>query len=193
MRTYQGRGNSKHQKKGFTMIETLVALIIISVGLLGVAGLVSESQKNVQEVQQRSIALQLTNDILARMTANPQGLANYQGNIAAALNQPGTLCNQDNSNCTPAQLAAYDLWEWSTYLFGSSIQLNNNDAGGLISPTACITVSNDDDVTLVIAWRGKFQRADSNAVQTCGTNSPNYNGGNANDLRRLMIVETTIS
>lgn len=57
------------RNNGFTMIEVLVAMIIISVGLLGIAGLVVESRKNIVEVQQRSIALQLAEDLLARIHA----------------------------------------------------------------------------------------------------------------------------
>ena len=93
------------------MIEVLVAMIIISVGLLGVAGLFAESQKNIQEVQQRSIALLLAEDILARMNANMAGAEQLQRNIDSyhPLNRDD-LCDQSGSNCSPATTAALQIY-----------------------------------------------------------------------------------
>ncbi|WP_419834790.1 type IV pilus modification protein PilV [Endozoicomonas atrinae] len=181
------------RNNGFTMIEVLVAMIIISVGLLGIAGLVVESRKNIVEVQQRSIALQLAEDLLARINANNSGLASYNGTITAAPAQPGTLCNAANSNCTPAQTAAFDLWQWGSALYGNEVQTAaNTNAGGLISPLACININNTD-VTLTIVWRGKFTRPDTRPAVTCGDADTDYRSAVDNDLRRVMVIETTIS
>ncbi len=181
------------RNNGFTMIEVLVAMIIISVGLLGIAGLVVKSRKNIVEVQQRSIALQLAGDLLARINANNSGLASYNGTITAAPAQPGTLCNAANANCTPAQTAAFDLWQWGSALYGNEVQTAaNTNAGGLISPLACININNTD-VTLTIVWRGKFTRPDTRPAVTCGDADTDYRSAVDNDLRRVMVIETTIS
>ncbi|KEI71789.1 type IV pilus modification protein PilV [Endozoicomonas elysicola] len=181
------------RNNGFTMIEVLVAMIIISVGLLGIAGLVVESRKNIVEVQQRSTALQLAEDLLARINANNSGLTSYNGTITATPVQPGTLCNGANSNCTPAQTAAFDLWQWGSALYGNEVQTAaNNNAGGLISPLACININNTD-VTLTIVWRGKFTRPDTRPAVTCGDADTDYRSTVDNDLRRVMVIETTIS
>ncbi|MGI9277488.1 MAG: type IV pilus modification protein PilV [Endozoicomonas sp.] len=178
---------------GFTMIEVLVAMIIISVGLLGVAGLFAESQKSIQEVQQRSIALLQAEDILARMNANVDGLGNYDGVMAAMPAQPATLCNT-GVTCSPADTAAYDLWRWATAIHGAGIK-NQADAnvGGLLLPIACIDV-NGNNVRLTIAWRGKYARPDASPGINCGNGNANFaSGGVNNALRRLMVIETTVS
>ncbi len=182
------------KKSGFTIIEVLVALLIISIGLLGVAGLIAESQKSVLEVQQREIALRLANDIIARMTTNGDALSTYDGTVNSAIAEPGTLCDSSNANCTPDQLAAWDLWQWSNNLHGSVIQTaSDTNAGGLVNPVACIEIDSNN-VSLSIAWRGKFTRPDSHADKTCGDDNARFKSdATKNDLRRMLTVSTTIN
>ncbi|WP_067522866.1 type IV pilus modification protein PilV [Endozoicomonas ascidiicola] len=186
---------------GFTMIEVLVAMMIVSVGLLGIAGLVLESRKNIIEVQQRSIAINLADDLLARMAANVDGLGSYTANLNAVPAQPGTVCHQAGSNCTAQQTAAFDLWQWGTSVFAGAIQREDaTSTGGLISPRACININNSD-VTLTLVWRGRFPRPDSRPPDAlvpaepgnCGTGIASYRSIADNDLRRVMVMNTTIN
>ncbi len=180
--------------KGFTMIEVLVALVIVSVGLLGMAGLIAEAQKSVLETQQRASALHLANDIIARMTANSSGLASYDGDVASVPTTPALLCNASGANCTPAQVAAFDLWQWSGNLVGATSQ-NSSDAaiGGLLAPVACIGI-NDNQVSLAIAWRGKFARPDGHSANICGDDDSDFKSDTVkNDLRRMLIISTRIN
>ncbi|MRI32305.1 type IV pilus modification protein PilV [Endozoicomonas sp. OPT23] len=183
------------KSKGFTMIEVLVALMIVSVGLLGMAALITEAHKNIQETRQRATALHLANDIVARMTANAGGLASYHGSVSAQNNQPPVLCSGNNANCSPAQVAAFDLWQWSSNLIGSSSK-NSGDSniGGLIAPVACISVTNTDQVELEIAWRGKYPRSDSR-TNDCGDDDADFKSpaNIKNDLRRMLIIKTRIN
>jgi type IV pilus assembly protein PilV len=62
-----GRGSRAH---GFTLLEILVALLIVSIGLLGIAGIIAIGLKNNQSAGFRSQATWLANDIVDRMRAN---------------------------------------------------------------------------------------------------------------------------
>lgn len=59
-----------HRQKGVTLVEVLVTVIIISVGLLGVAALHLTSLRNSYDSNIRSKAVWLANDIVERMRAN---------------------------------------------------------------------------------------------------------------------------
>ncbi len=177
---------------GFTLIEVLVAMVIVSVGLLGIAGLVVESQKNAFEVQQRATALQLAEDLMGRVNANPDGIASYAVDLSAKPDEPATLCDSANSNCSPVQMAEFDLWQWGQALYGTEIKTEDDlDVGGLVSPMACIDVVGSR-LSVSIVWRGKFTRPDIKAAEACGDGENQYTSTADNDLRRIMTLNTRV-
>jgi len=62
--------NIMRKQNGFSMLEALVTLLIVSLGLLGIAGIIANSLKVNQGAQARSQASWLANDIIDRMRAN---------------------------------------------------------------------------------------------------------------------------
>lgn len=58
------------RQHGFSLIEVLVTMLVVSIGLLGIAGLIVTSMKNNHSAQSRSQASVLANDIIDRMRAN---------------------------------------------------------------------------------------------------------------------------
>jgi type IV pilus assembly protein PilV len=65
-----------HRTKGFTLIEALVALVVLSVGLLGVAGLQMIGLRANLSAASRTQASYLADDIIDRMRANTTGVTN---------------------------------------------------------------------------------------------------------------------
>jgi type IV pilus assembly protein PilV len=61
---------NRHRAAGLTMVEILIALVVISIGLLGVAGLHAMSLRNNYDALMRSHASALAADIIDRMRAN---------------------------------------------------------------------------------------------------------------------------
>lgn len=92
----------KAANRGVTLVEILVTVVIISVGLLGVAALHTISLRNGQYAHTRSQASAFAVDILDRMRANPV-IANG-GAYDIALGAPAPA--------TPATLAERDLKAW---------------------------------------------------------------------------------
>ena len=60
----------KNKNAGFTLIEVLIAMLVLAVGLLGLAGLQATSLRNNQSAYNRSQATQLAYDLADRMRAN---------------------------------------------------------------------------------------------------------------------------
>ncbi|WP_256211903.1 type IV pilus modification protein PilV [Nitrosomonas communis] len=88
-----------HQK-GVTMIEVLVAIIVLSMGLLGLAGLQSAGLTYNQSASFRSTATMMTYSILDSMRANRTGAINGSYNIAIGTSIPSgiTIPEQDLNN-----------------------------------------------------------------------------------------------
>ena len=103
--------NQKRTMKGFTMIEVMVAIIIIAIGLLGIAGLQLLAIRNTTGAGLRTVATQLAYDITDRMRANESAVvAGYYSTLAAPSAAPPCY----SATCTPQQLAALDMQSWLT-------------------------------------------------------------------------------
>ncbi|MGY4533754.1 type IV pilus assembly protein PilV [Pseudomonas sp. TE3786] len=60
--------------RGFSMIEVLITLILVSIGVLGMVALQTRTLQNTQDSVQRNAAAALANDLLESMRAQPTGL-----------------------------------------------------------------------------------------------------------------------
>ena len=90
--------------RGFTLLEVLVAIVVLSIGLLGLAGLMASSLKNSHSAYQRTQATWLAYDALDRMRANRQVALAGGYNLALGAAPGGS------------DLAATDLGEWDAAL-----------------------------------------------------------------------------
>ena len=96
---------------GFTLIEILIAMLVLAVGLLGLAGLQATSLKNNQSAYNRSQATQLAYDLADRMRANTSGIASYTTTTpSAAVAKQNCLTT---TGCSPTDMAINDLYEWN--------------------------------------------------------------------------------
>ena len=98
-----------YQATGFSLIESLIALIIVSIGLLGLAALQTVALRNTQTANIASQATISAHDMIERMRANPTGMRSKTYNI------PTPTANSDcytTTGCTPDELAKNDTYEW---------------------------------------------------------------------------------
>lgn len=99
--------------RGATLIEVLVALFVLSVGLLGVAAMQQVGLRSSHTAHVRSQATALAYDIADRMRANRVAA------LAGGYNTPYTDALIPGNNClgtTPADRAACDLTQWKAAL-----------------------------------------------------------------------------
>jgi type IV pilus assembly protein PilV len=114
---------------GFSLLEVLVALLILSVALIGLQSLQSNSLRNNHSALLRSQAVVLVGDILERMRANVDAATAGNYNISYASTATAAGCSAD---CSAAQVAADDLFEWRFHvarLPGGQGQVNVTAAG----------------------------------------------------------------
>jgi type IV pilus assembly protein PilV len=104
------------KERGFTLIEVLVTVIILAIGLLGLAGLQLGGLRYSFSAYQRSQATIMANDIVDRMRAN-RTVAEAGGYDIDLGDMPGVgTCTGDGVNCSAADMADADLYEWKQSL-----------------------------------------------------------------------------
>jgi type IV pilus assembly protein PilV len=123
--------------EGFTLVEVLIALVIMSVGMLGIAGLYVHSMQAGRTSMFRHHAVTLAGDVADRIRANPRAGAVYA--LAGANNN----CIAAGIDCTAAEMAGNDIFLWDLQ---ATQTLPNGDVtvvfdNGVVPPTYQITVS----------------------------------------------------
>ncbi len=104
------------KERGFTLIEVLVTVIILAIGLLGLAGLQLSGLRYTHSAYQSSQATILGNDIIDRMRVNRLQAESGSYNIAIGATPASVSCIGTGANCNPATLATADLSEWKQSL-----------------------------------------------------------------------------
>lgn len=117
------------RQRGFSLIEVLVAVLIFSIGLLGLASLMIMSTRSDQAAYMRTQVAFLAQSMADRMSANPVGV--WNGNYNTTYPNTTTQTCDATTGCSPANLANYDQQMWSA-------QLNTF----LPNPSAQITCTN---------------------------------------------------
>jgi type IV pilus assembly protein PilV len=154
------RVHTRRCERGFSLLEVLVALVVLSIGLMGIASMQVVGLQFNQQALTSTRAIEMAADMADRIRASndagvvlnaaltnpaaPPPASSYEvdfGNATA----PGTACADTNGGavagvgtCDSAALADWDIWEWKTALAAST-------GSGLADGDGAIT--HDYDVT----------------------------------------------
>jgi type IV pilus assembly protein PilV len=164
----RNRGNRRRRfAGGVSLLEILMAVVVVSVGALSATSMQLLSKRNNWEATQRLLATHLANTLAERLRADnsPEALAAYVNTagttvgmerVKAALGidcndgdpvccpeegNAASCCLEEDDACTPEQIARVVLWQWEQMLDGGMEQNPDGagSAGGLDRPTACLT------------------------------------------------------
>jgi type IV pilus assembly protein PilV len=122
---------------GFSLIEALVALVVVSIGLLGMAGLQTKAMSADQHSRSLSQATIAAHDMIERMRANPAALEQGGYNLPESVQHLGCFTTV---GCSPAELAENDMYEWRSSNASSSLAKLLLDGSG----TVCLDSTPDD-------------------------------------------------
>lgn len=144
--------NVEHTKhfQGFSLLEVLVALVLLAIGMLGIANLLLVIHKSNSSNYVRQQAVQSAYDIIDRIHANRQAAIN--GNyVVSNLVTEGTpklpkapSANCETSSCSPTQLATYDTWHW----LSKDVSKLPNGCGAIATAVAGVNTL----VTVTVQW-----------------------------------------
>jgi type IV pilus assembly protein PilV len=142
------RATRTSHQKGATLIEALIALLVLSVGLLGMVALQLIGTKESASALRHSRAVWMARDMADRMRANPTGVeANHYDMIdTSTLPSSPPTCGA-GANCTAQQIATYDTSQWGLLL--QQLPGGTGMAGGIGTVTADSTVAGRFAVTVM--------------------------------------------
>jgi type IV pilus assembly protein PilV len=169
---------------GVTMLEVLVAIFILTVGLLGAAGLQSQMQLAEIEAYQRAQAIVLLQDMVDRVNANRKIAHTYVTDPADPLGTALMDCS------ALAATAEKDLCEWNNALFGAAEQKSGQTYGAMNGARGCITnpvATMPREVVVSVAWQGMRP-----TVAPGGTDCGQGAYGADDKVRRAMFARITI-
>ena len=150
--------NMKRRQSGFSLIEAMVALLVIAVGLLGIAGMQALSLNNTTSSRVRAVAAIDASNMASYMGANASYWRNLgAGGLSVTVTPSGSAAVLSDATlnsiavdcaanqCTPQQMAAYDLKQW-----GAVQQL-----GLLPGGVGVVSCGSAGECTVTVGWNQK--------------------------------------
>jgi type IV pilus assembly protein PilV len=163
---------ARHGSRGFSLVEVMVALVICSVGLLGLAKLESLALSSTGVASSRSLAAIQASSLAAAMHANPgywaAGFAPATTTVSATNNfsSASPCLTAGTSSCVPSAMAAFDLQQWA-------IQLGNV-LPGYYATITCSTGSFPVTCNIQIQWVENAVSANAQQTNMAGMQVPTY-------------------
>ena len=152
---------SRRRQRGISLIESLIALVITALGILGVVGVQMRTLTDTSSTVRRAQAIRLIEDLSERMKVNPNAIATLDNYLttftekSSALSKPSDDCA---NGCTRADQARYDRYRWKQAVE----TLPTGKAQVFIPPAeASIDAQGRRQLGVMIAWRENER--DSNA------------------------------
>ena len=172
--------SSLHTQRGSTMLEVLITMVILAVGLLGLAGLQSRLQVSEMEAYQRAQALILLNDMANRITTNRNAAATYVTSaVGAGMTCPTSITTQK----------ARDSMEWCNALQGAAETTSGSKLGAMIGGRGCVESVGANKYMITVAWQGAVALSAPPAEVSCGANLYDTAGTQcAGDLCRRVVT-----
>lgn len=150
---------------GFSLMEVLISMIIISFGLLGLAKLQLNAMVEVQSASYANKATNFALQMTEMIAANPSALNSYQ---LSSNQQIPLLTDCRSTNCTSSQLAKHDIRLWQV-----------NIGKSLPSGQAEIVISSNK-AKVIVRW-------DQNRNGSTGLNCPQLS---SSDLECATLTRT---
>jgi type IV pilus assembly protein PilV len=147
---------SLQKQRGFTLIEALVAFLILSVGMLGIASLQTLSLKAGSTAMYRTAAIMNVDEIIENMRANQTAIASY----AAGTSYPGADngCRQTTGNaakvCTTDELAKDDIFHWKSTL--KNVLPSNAGTTASVTVVAPVAPEVLSTATITVNWNERI-------------------------------------
>lgn len=116
----------KIRQNGFTLIEVLISVFVLALGVIGAAGMQLVAMRTGQQSGLQTTALQLATEMADSMRQNASQMDQddstnpyiftYQSASDSAPTKPGKLCYTTAANCSSAELASFDIYEWKNHI-----------------------------------------------------------------------------
>jgi type IV pilus assembly protein PilV len=152
---------------GFSLIEVLITIVIVSVALLGVAKMQAASVSNTQVARIRSLVALQAGSLAASMHANvaywgspsvPTSFTASGSTISNAALNGSVACGPPAATgpCTPVQMAGWDLLQWRTNL--------NQQIPTFGATVTCVPAAIPVTCVITLTWYEKYIATNSSTA-----------------------------
>lgn len=175
-----GKISSRKQfQDGFSLIEVMVSLLVMTLGIVGMTGLQTASLKHNTHSMQRTKAAYLSYEIMDRMRANADSI------YSVALDSQPDEQECFSAACTPEELMNFDIAEWKCALgrhlsSPTCVTLAANANALLLSVEAlpggdgsisCSLATGTKACTVTVQWQERGDRTDAPITRTFAVTS----------------------
>ena len=157
----------KRWQRGISLLESMVAIVVMALGILGILGVQLRTLSDTQGSARRAQAIRLIEDLSERVKVNPNALGNlgsYTATFAVTPADAPTDCS--TTACTPPDLAVYDRNLWLATV-KSTMPLG--DASIFIAADET-TAGNRRQLGVMVSWR----ESDRSQLKADGTADTAY-------------------
>ena len=147
-------------QRGISLIESMVAIVVMALGILGIVGVQLRTLSDTQTGVRRAQAIHLIEDLSERIKVNPNALLNIGGYAMAWGTNPTGAPDCKAIACTTAQIIQYDLQEWKRLVNNTLAPQANTAAAATALTDASIFIPADETVAsnrrqlgVMIRWR----------------------------------------
>jgi len=182
--------NSLRSQQGVSLIEVLIAMVILAIGLLGLVGLQGRLHVTQVESYQRAQALILLQDMSNRIALNRADAAAY-----VTVEPLGTGMAPPGCPVANATRVERDVREWCEFLIGASETLGGAAVGAMVGGRGCVNEIGADEYLITVAWQGMAPTATPPVpvdpdIEPCGAGEYDGPSGSpcVDDLCRRIVT-----
>lgn len=193
------RPHCARRNRGFSLIEILVTIALITLGILGVFGLQSRAANIELESYQRSQALSLAREMESVLRASRALHSNFSAPALSSTDGSVYVGVGGNVTCsTPAADAAEAaMCSWGEALQGASLA-GSSTLGGMIGARGCVIRPASPqagalaDFYVVVVWQGIAPSNEPPATSLASTCFSGTGLGFADGLRRGLTLRVLV-
>jgi type IV pilus assembly protein PilV len=143
--------SQKRLQRGISLIESMVAIVVMALGILGILGVQMRTLAETQTSVRRAQAIRLIEDLSERMKVNPSAMANISEYTFAFGTTPATYTPACISvSCSNKALAKDDMEVWRQFV---KTTLPAADASIFITEDEKADPKNRRQLGVMISWR----------------------------------------
>ncbi|KQB61155.1 MULTISPECIES: type IV pilus modification protein PilV [Acidovorax] len=176
-----------NRQRGVSLIESLVAIVVTALGILGILGVQLRTLADTQTGVRRAQAIRLIEDLSEHTKVNPNAPGNINSYLMNWGATPTAPVDCKTTPCNSQQLALYDVSRWRQAVTNA---LPNSDVNVFIVPDETVA-NNNRQLGVMVSWRENEKDTGTGAVFKITNTETGSVSCPANSICHLQYIQLT--